>query len=144
MCTLRSMTRNAANLVVETLKIRMNFKRPTECAAESQRPASTPSHRATPQGNRPQGWRTKGGSETDTVVANLKCAGVVSSLVSRHLQQQPCSSLAGVMLLLRHATNLAASTPQLQWLGGALVRCGEGRGPAPFFVGGGQKSLLLE
>ena len=67
----------------------------------------------------------------------------VSQTVSRHLQQQPCSSLTGVVVFnLRHATNLAASTPQLQWLGGALVRCGEGRGPAPFFLGGGPEIVV--
>ena len=40
-----------------------------------------------------------------------------------------------VVFNARHATNLAAGNPQLQWLGGALVRCGEGRGPAPFLGG---------
>ena len=80
--------------------------------------------------------RKVGGQRVATVAANLKCTGVVSQ-ASRRLQQQPCTSLTGVVVFnVRHATNLAAGNPQLQWLGGALVRCGEGRGPAPFFGGG--------
>ena len=44
------MTCNAASLVVETLTVRMHFKRLMQCAAESQRPIfQHPSHFATPQ-----------------------------------------------------------------------------------------------
>ena len=53
------------------------------------------------------------------------------SQASCRLQQRPCSSLASVFLNVRHFNKLGGKQPQLQWLGGALVRRGEGRGPAP-------------
>ena len=63
--------------------------------------------------------------------AHANLAIGLSSQVSRQ-QQQPCSSLIGVSFSTYAIwTNLAAGNPQLQWLGGALVRRGEGRGPAP-------------
>ena len=95
------------------------------------------------RGGRAAGTTSKG-SETDTV-AGQKCLGCLRR--SRATCSNSRALPSQVLLFLhkaRHFNKLGGRHPQLQWLGGALVRCGEGRGPAPFFLGGGQKSLLRE
>ena len=78
---------------------------------------------------------TSKGSETDTV-AGQKCLGCLRR--SRATCSNSRALPSQVLLFLhsvRHFNKLGGRHPQLQWLGGALVRCGEGRGPAPFLGG---------
>ena len=139
------MTCNAASLVVETLTVRMHFKRLTQCAAESQRPIfQHPSHFATPQD-----IQTELSQPTGRKVGGQRVAVRLTLLPPTWLpkmrgvsQTDGLAPLAATAVLfppyVRHLNNLAAGTPNCSGWEGRLSGAGRGGAPRHFFWGGAE------